>query len=135
MLPGQQQYPVAFEGAAGEGQLPEQPAHPTEEAEGGACGGQLAERFLHTMNMTSDGDHFSELESAAPPPANTRTHYCVLQRFESGSQMHFFLRVCSNFFCLPESSETQFRVSVFYRGVKVLEQLVENEAGVCLVYR
>lgn len=71
VLPGQQQYPVAFEGAAGEGQLPEQPAHPTEEAEGGACGGQLAEQFLHTMNMTSDGDHFSELRSAAPPPANT----------------------------------------------------------------
>lgn len=67
MLPGQQQYPVTFEGAAGEDQLPEQPAHPKEEAEGGACGGQLAEHFLHTMNMTSDGDHFSESETAAPP--------------------------------------------------------------------
>lgn len=70
MLPGQQQYPVTFEGAAGEDQLPEQPAHPKEEAEGGACGGQLAEQFLHTMNMTSDGDHFSELETAAPPSPN-----------------------------------------------------------------
>ncbi|XP_011601457.1 interferon regulatory factor 3 isoform X2 [Takifugu rubripes] len=89
VLPGQQQYPVTFEGAAGEDQLPEQPAHPKEEAEGGACGGQLAEQFIHTMNMTSDGDHF----------------------------------------------KTQFRVSVYYRGVKVLEQLVENEAGVRLVYR
>lgn len=68
VLPGQQHYPVTLEGAAGESQLPEQPAHPKEEAEGGACGGQLAERFLHTMNMASDGDHFSELETAAPPP-------------------------------------------------------------------
>lgn len=78
MLPGQQRYPVTFEGAAGEGQLPEQPAHPKEEAEGGAYGGQLAERFLHTMNMTSDGDHFSELETTAPPPANTQTRYCSI---------------------------------------------------------
>eukprot|EP00064_Thunnus_orientalis_P014520 superscaffoldBa00002534_g14566 len=31
--------------------------------------------------------------------------------------------------------KTQFRVSVFYRGVKVSEQVVENEAGVRLVYR
>ena len=76
MLPGQQRYPVRFEGATGEGQLPEQRAHPKEEAEGGACGGQLAERFLHTMSMTSDGDHFSELETAAPPPANTQTRHC-----------------------------------------------------------
>lgn len=76
MLPGQQRYPVTFEGAAGEGQLPEQPAHPKEVAEGGACGEQLAERFLHTMSMTSDGDHFSELETAAPPPANAQTRYC-----------------------------------------------------------
>lgn len=36
---------------------------------------------------------------------------------------------------LPESLETQFRISVYYRGVKVSEQLVENEAGFCLVYR
>uniref|UniRef100_H3DCK5 Interferon regulatory factor 3 n=1 Tax=Tetraodon nigroviridis TaxID=99883 RepID=H3DCK5_TETNG len=43
-------------------------------------------------------------------------------------QMHL-LHVCSNFSCLPGCVETQFRVSVFYRGVKVSEQLVENEAG------
>lgn len=124
MLPGQQQYPVTFEGAAGEDQLPEQPAHPKEEAEGGAFGGQLAEQFLHTMNMTSDGDHFSELENAAPPPP---TCYCSIVLNVQLSH------VCS--FCPHDSSETQFRVSVYYRGVKVLEQLVENEAGVRLVYR
>uniref|UniRef100_A0A667X729 Interferon regulatory factor 3 n=1 Tax=Myripristis murdjan TaxID=586833 RepID=A0A667X729_9TELE len=31
--------------------------------------------------------------------------------------------------------KTQFRVLVYYRGVKVSEQLVENEAGLRLVYR
>lgn len=36
---------------------------------------------------------------------------------------------------LSASSETQFRISVYYRGVKVSEQLVENEAGIRLVYR
>lgn len=35
----------------------------------------------------------------------------------------------------PKSLETQFRLSVFYRGVKVLEQLVENECGFRLVFR
>lgn len=34
-----------------------------------------------------------------------------------------------------ESSETQFNVKVYYRGVRVYEQLVTNEAGVRLVYR
>ncbi|KAE8284281.1 hypothetical protein D5F01_LYC17612 [Larimichthys crocea] len=33
-----------------------------------------------------------------------------------------------------DNFKTQFRVSVYYRGVKVLEQLVENEAGIRLVY-
>lgn len=60
-LPGQQQYPVIFEGAVCEAGLPEQPAHPMEGAVGGACDGQLAEQFLHTMTKTSDGDNFSEL--------------------------------------------------------------------------
>ncbi|XP_075890493.1 interferon regulatory factor 3 isoform X2 [Nelusetta ayraudi] len=31
--------------------------------------------------------------------------------------------------------KTQFRLSVFYRGVKVLEQLVENECGFRLIFR
>ncbi|XP_070707870.1 interferon regulatory factor 3 isoform X2 [Pempheris klunzingeri] len=88
-LPGQQQYPVAFEGEVGEAGLPEQPAHPMEGAVGGACGGQLAEQFLHTMSKTSDGDNF----------------------------------------------KTQFRIAVYYRGVKVTEQLVENESGIRLIYR
>ncbi|KAM7381740.1 hypothetical protein PAMA_012535 [Pampus argenteus] len=88
-LPGQQQYPVTFEGAVSEAGLPEQPAHPMVGAGEEACGGQLVEQFLDTMNKTNDGDHF----------------------------------------------KTQFRVSVFYRGVKVSEQMVENEAGVRLVYR
>ncbi|XP_076615523.1 interferon regulatory factor 3 [Chaetodon auriga] len=87
-LPGQQQYPVTFEGAVGEAGLPEQPALPMEGTVGGVCGGQLAEQFLHTMNKTRDGDNF----------------------------------------------KTQFRISVYYRGVKVSEQLVENEAGVRFVY-
>ncbi|XP_069011785.1 interferon regulatory factor 3 [Embiotoca jacksoni] len=88
-LPGQQQHPVTFEGAAGETGLPEQPAHPMEGAVGGDCDGQLVAQFLHTMNKTSDGDNF----------------------------------------------KTQFRISVYYRGVKVSEQMIENEAGVRLVYR
>ncbi|XP_023267113.1 interferon regulatory factor 3-like [Seriola lalandi dorsalis] len=87
-LPGQQQYPVTIEGAGGEAGLPEQPAPPMGGAVGGACGGQLAEQFLHTMIKTSDGDNF----------------------------------------------KTEFRISVYYRGVKVSEQLVENEAGIRLVY-
>ncbi|KAM3591345.1 uncharacterized protein V6R79_000520 [Siganus canaliculatus] len=88
-LPGQQQYPVMFKDAVGEAGLPEQPAHPTEGAVGGACAGQLAEQFLHTVNKASDRDNF----------------------------------------------KTQFRVFVYYRGVKVLEQLIENEGGIRLVYR
>ncbi|XP_068162089.1 interferon regulatory factor 3 isoform X2 [Antennarius striatus] len=85
-LPGQQHYPVRFEGAVGEAELPEQPAHPMEEAVGGAYLGQL---FLHTMNKAREGDHFN----------------------------------------------TQFKILVYYRGVKVSEQLVQNEAGIRLVYR
>lgn len=88
-LPGQQQHPVTFGGAAGETGLPEQPARPMGGAVGGACDEQLAARFLDTVNKTRDGDHF----------------------------------------------RTQFRITVYYRGVKVSEQLVENEAGVRLVYR
>uniref|UniRef100_A0A3Q1BS07 IRF tryptophan pentad repeat domain-containing protein n=1 Tax=Amphiprion ocellaris TaxID=80972 RepID=A0A3Q1BS07_AMPOC len=87
-LPGQQQYPVTFEGAAGETGLPEQPARPIGGAVGGACDGQLAAQFLHTMNKTRDGDNF----------------------------------------------KTHFRILVYYRGVKVSEQTVENEAGIRLVY-
>ncbi|NP_001165753.1 interferon regulatory factor 3 [Salmo salar] len=34
-----------------------------------------------------------------------------------------------------ENFKTHFRVSVYYRGLKMLEQLVENEAGFRLVYR
>lgn len=60
-LPGQQQYPVTFESAGGETGLPEQPAHPMGGAVGGACGGQLAEKFLSTMNKTSDRNNFSKL--------------------------------------------------------------------------
>ncbi|KAK5850771.1 hypothetical protein PBY51_001618 [Eleginops maclovinus] len=85
-LPGQQQYPVMYEGEAG---LPEQPAGPIEGAVGGACDGQFAEQFLHSMNNTRDGDHF----------------------------------------------KTHFRISVYYRGVKVSEQLVTNEVGIRLIYR
>ncbi|KAM9336463.1 interferon regulatory factor 3 [Symphorus nematophorus] len=33
-----------------------------------------------------------------------------------------------------DNFKTQFRISVYYRGVKVSEQLVENEAGIRLVY-
>lgn len=102
MLPGQLQYPVTFEGAAGEGQLPEQPAHPKEEAVGGACGGQLAERFLHTMNMTSDGDHFSELETAAPPPRQ-HTNTLLWQRFESAKTGCISSTFAQNAFCLPRT--------------------------------
>uniref|UniRef100_A0A3P8SP20 Interferon regulatory factor 3 n=1 Tax=Amphiprion percula TaxID=161767 RepID=A0A3P8SP20_AMPPE len=87
-LPGQQQYPVTFEGAAGETGLPEQPARPMGGAVGGACDGQLVAQFLHTMNKTRDGDNF----------------------------------------------KTHFRILVYYRGVKVSEQTVENEAGIRLVY-
>lgn len=72
---------------------------------------------------------------APPLPPPTHQHTIVCCRDLKVEARCIFLRVCSNFFCLPESSETQFRVSVFYRGAKVLEQLVENEAGVCLVYR
>ncbi|XP_040922765.1 interferon regulatory factor 3 isoform X2 [Toxotes jaculatrix] len=87
-LPGQQQYPVMFEGAGGEAGLPEQPAGPMGGAVGGACSGQLAEQFLHTVNETSNGDNF----------------------------------------------KTHFNISVYYRGVKVFQQLIENEAGIRLVY-
>uniref|UniRef100_A0A7N8YNT6 Interferon regulatory factor 3 n=1 Tax=Mastacembelus armatus TaxID=205130 RepID=A0A7N8YNT6_9TELE len=83
-LPGQQQYPVMFEGAGGEAGLPEQPAHPIVGAVGGACGGEFAEQFLHTMNKARDGDNFS---------------------------------------------------TYIYRNTVVSEQVVENEAGIRLVYR
>ncbi|XP_070963143.1 interferon regulatory factor 3 isoform X2 [Oncorhynchus clarkii lewisi] len=36
---------------------------------------------------------------------------------------------------VDENFKTHFRVSVYYRGVKMPEQLVENEAGFRLVYR
>ncbi|KAM4715371.1 interferon regulatory factor 3 isoform 2-T2 [Anableps anableps] len=89
-LPGQQQDPVMFKGAARETGLPEQPAFPVGGAEGAGYGdGQQAAQFLETMNQTRDGDHF----------------------------------------------KTQFRVCVYYRGVKVSEQMVTNEAGVRIVYR
>lgn len=61
-LPGQQQYPVMYEGAVTEAGLPEQPAHPIGGAEGGAYDEQLAAHFLQTMQKTSDGDNFSKLE-------------------------------------------------------------------------
>ncbi|KAK9530471.1 hypothetical protein VZT92_011969 [Zoarces viviparus] len=88
-LPGQQQYPVMFEGAGSEAGLPEQPAHPMEGAVGGANDEQLVEQLLHTVTETSNGEHF----------------------------------------------KTHFRISVYYRGVMVSEQLVENEVGIRLVYR
>lgn len=88
-LPGQQQDPVMFEGAAREAGLPEQPARPVGGAEGaGYDDGQHTAHFLETVNQTRDGDHF----------------------------------------------KTHFRVSVYYRGVKVSDQVVPNEAGVRLIY-
>uniref|UniRef100_M4AH44 Interferon regulatory factor 3 n=1 Tax=Xiphophorus maculatus TaxID=8083 RepID=M4AH44_XIPMA len=89
-LPGQQQDPVMFEGAARETGLPEQPARPAGGVTAeGAGDGQQAAQFLETVNQTRDGDHF----------------------------------------------KTDFRVTVFYRGVKVSEREVPNEAGLRLVYR
>ncbi|CAN9509086.1 unnamed protein product [Ophioblennius macclurei] len=88
-LPGQQQYPVAFEGAVGEAGLPGQPARPIGGAVGGTYDEHFTAQFLQTMSKTSDKDNF----------------------------------------------KTQFRIMVYYRGVKVSEQLVENESGVRLVYR
>lgn len=58
-FPGQQQYPVRFEGAVVEAGLPEQPPCPMEGAVGGSC--DRAVQFLQTMNQTRDGDGFSEL--------------------------------------------------------------------------
>uniref|UniRef100_A0A673ART9 IRF tryptophan pentad repeat domain-containing protein n=1 Tax=Sphaeramia orbicularis TaxID=375764 RepID=A0A673ART9_9TELE len=43
-----------------------------------------------------------------------------------------FIMMCN--FCSFEFLETQFKVIVYYRGVKVSEQLVENESGVRIVY-
>ncbi|XP_065805962.1 interferon regulatory factor 3 isoform X1 [Labrus bergylta] len=88
-FPGQQQYPVTFEGAVKETGLPEQPVYPMGGAAGGACDGELVEQFLQTMTQTNDGN----------------------------------------------SIKTNFRIIVYYRGVKVSEQMVENEAGFRLVYR
>ncbi|KAM6963605.1 interferon regulatory factor 3 [Tautogolabrus adspersus] len=88
-FPGQQQYPVTFEGAVKETGLPEQPVYPMEGAVGGASDGELVEQFLQTMTQTIDGNSF----------------------------------------------KTHFRILVYYRGVKVSEQMVENEAGFRLVYR
>uniref|UniRef100_A0A3B5L3P1 IRF tryptophan pentad repeat domain-containing protein n=1 Tax=Xiphophorus couchianus TaxID=32473 RepID=A0A3B5L3P1_9TELE len=60
-LPGQQQDPVMFEGAARETGLPEQPARPAGGVTAeGAGDGQQAAQFLETVNQTRDGDHFSE---------------------------------------------------------------------------
>uniref|UniRef100_A0A3Q3AX80 Interferon regulatory factor 3 n=1 Tax=Kryptolebias marmoratus TaxID=37003 RepID=A0A3Q3AX80_KRYMA len=93
-LPGQQQDPVMFEGAASETGLSEQPACPMGGAVGGGYDdGQYAAQFLQTVNKTRDGDSFSKISIPA------------------------------------------IVISVYYRGVKVSEQLVENEAGFCLVYR
>ncbi|XP_034563398.1 interferon regulatory factor 3 [Notolabrus celidotus] len=86
-FPGQQQYPVTFEGAVVEAGFPEQPACPMEGAVGGSS--DRAEQFLQTIIQTTDGNSF----------------------------------------------RTQFRILVYYRGVKVSEQLVNNEAGFRLVYR
>lgn len=86
-FPGQQQYPVMFEGAVVEAGLPEQPAYPMEGAVGGSC--DRAEHFLQTMNQARDGNGF----------------------------------------------KTHFKVLVYYRGVKVSELIVNNEAGFHLVYR
>ncbi|KAM6897484.1 interferon regulatory factor 3 [Xenentodon cancila] len=89
-LPGQQQDPVVFVGAASETGLPEQPACPVQGAVGGAYDdGQIATHFLQTMHKTGDGENF----------------------------------------------KTQFKITVYYRGEKVQETLVENEAGFRLVYR
>lgn len=70
-LPGQQQDPVMFVGAASETGLPEQPACPVKGAVGGAYDdGQIATHFLQTMHRTGDGDNFSKLVDAA---GNTQT--------------------------------------------------------------
>ncbi|XP_057681457.1 interferon regulatory factor 3 [Corythoichthys intestinalis] len=87
--PWQQTYPVAAESAVGEAWSPGQPAQPMEEAENGACSGQLAKQFLEYFNKTTDGGHL----------------------------------------------QTQFRITVYYRGVQVSEQIINNEAGFRLVYR
>ncbi len=77
-LPGQQQYPVMFEGAAGEAGLPEQPARPMEGAVGGAYNGQLAEQFLLSMSKTRDD--FSKLMDAA---VKMKWAFFSLQKFKN----------------------------------------------------
>lgn len=63
-LPGQQQDPVMFVGAAGETGLPEQPACPPSRAEGGVDGDEATALFMDTMHRTQDGNSISKLGGA-----------------------------------------------------------------------
>lgn len=87
-------------------------------------------------SLTKYQNGIRSLTTAWPVNLNNICHdlqldACVLKRngVESGAVKHLFS------YTSPLSLETQFRITVFYRGVKVSEQLVENEAGIRLVYR
>lgn len=151
-----------YEGAVTEAGLPEQPAHPIGGAEGGAYDEQLAAQFLQTMQKTRDGDNFSKLEKGVGGggmllyqtngdfyrdtlkwhPAHTVFKWNMFNRDLNtkhpdnvNSRDRNCKHLSSHTSPVSESTGTQFKISVYYRGVKVLEQMVENEAGVRLVYR
>nr|XP_057918721.1 interferon regulatory factor 3 isoform X2 [Doryrhamphus excisus] len=57
--------------------------------------------------------------------------YCA----EESNPKEDILQRCLQEMNIGPETETQFRISVYYRGEKVSEQLVDNEAGFRLVYR
>ncbi|CAB1312065.1 unnamed protein product [Coregonus sp. 'balchen'] len=102
----QQQYQM--EGAIGGHVLPGQQLYPVvmEDAVGGAM---LPEQPVYPMDGVVGGAHEQQVVEQF---TNTLSRTMVGENFK-----------------------THFRVSVYYRGVKMPEQLVENEAGFRLVYR
>ncbi|XP_071319436.1 interferon regulatory factor 3 isoform X1 [Trachinotus anak] len=66
-------------------------------------------------------------EQPAPPMGEAVGGACSGQLVEQF--LHNMMKTCDG-----DNLKTQFRISVYYRGVKVSEQLVENEAGIRLVY-
>ncbi|KAG7227816.1 hypothetical protein INR49_013610 [Caranx melampygus] len=103
---------------------PEQQQLPNQAAIGGSA---LPGQHQHPVTVEGAGGEAGLPEQPAPPMGGAVGGACDVQLVQNFLDNMDKTRDGDSF-------KTAFRISVYYRGVKVSEQLVDNEVGIRLVY-